>query len=68
LSRVWCPCAADEVTAAERVRISPLRLFLTLVMLHSGANGGPVEVVLPWWSLCTGVARRRLIVLDLEGM
>jgi hypothetical protein len=35
-------------------------LFLTSATLHSGVYGEPVEVVLPVWSYCVGVVRRRL--------
>jgi len=40
-------------------------LLLASLVLHSGAGGEPVEVVLPAWSSCTGVVRRRFI--DPEG-
>jgi len=36
-------------------------LFLAPAALYSGAKGEPVEVVLPLWSSCTGVVRRRFI-------
>jgi len=41
-----------------------VRVYLISSVLHSGAGGELVEEGLPAWSPCTGVCRRRLVVLE----